>query len=965
MLLFMRMVKYQIDGSKFIIEDYQKAKRFSSFLPAIAGEDGKPLWAFYANVGQAIGGFGITSKEYPVTPFDSAFLAYSNIPVKGFRTFIKVDDEQVMEPFSIKDVSTLIVERSKITIKSSLKRFDIEISYSTISHKYYPGFIRKVVIKNKDKKHKYQIVDGLPVFLPKGASNYEYHELTTLVAAYCKVDLNDNAPFYTYTNRGGDEAKVVLKKDGNAFVSIDKYNQRLNSLVDSTVLFGHDDSFINPLGFDSCFSENINQSLSNQIPCAFSTREIELDQDEEYSFISLFTSFDSEEDFNKELANISYDFLEKSIDDTESLVESLLPTIKTSNKVLDEYIKQCFLDNGLRGGFPIQKEGKTLYLYSRKHGDMERDYNAFNIPSTYFSSGLGNYRDINQNRRNDLYLNPEIKDSNIHLFMSLIEANGFNPLLVDVSILDKDYANINDAIKAIKEKNPHIYNAKYIEGYWIDHFDYNLDLIENYLSIYPDKKEELFFKTKYQYFDSHIHIKPRKERYVLLDDGKIRQYNSLEKLNGLESDWLLDENGNKVETNLASKLFSLIAIKFSYLDVDQMGIEMSTNKPGWNDSCNGLPGLFGSSMNETIELLRLVKFYKKEICPFNKNVQILRPLNDLLSVMVSEKSQGFEYWNKVNTAKEIYEDNYRYSSLMDIDKKQISNALDVFESILEKGIKCAISINNNAIPTYFAHEVSKYHMDNGLVVDEFKTLVLPNFLEAPARLLKLGKDYYSKEQIGLIDQSSLLDKQFGIYKTSVSLEGQNKELGRICSFNAGWLERESDFLHMTFKYLLGLLKAGYYKEFFEACKNNLPCFMNPNIYGRSIFENVSFIVPSNHSNESLHGQGFYARLTGANTEIINMLYLLCFGKKIFDFVNNNLTFVAKPHIPLTLFDNGEIVIPLFKDTNIHFINKNNRDFDQQNSVFYLIDNHEYENVPNDVAIKIRNKEIKEIFVIIK
>jgi hypothetical protein len=39
-----------------------------------------------------------------------------------------------------------------------------------------------------------------------------------------------------------------------------------------------------------------------------------------------------------------------------------------------------------------------------------------------------------------------------------------------------------------------------------------------------------------------------------------------------------------------------------------MGIEMEAGRPGWYDALNGLPGMFGSSMPETFELLRLVNF---------------------------------------------------------------------------------------------------------------------------------------------------------------------------------------------------------------------------------------------------------------------------------------------------------------------------------------------------------------------
>ena len=83
------MVKYYFQNETFVIEDFQNAKTFASFLPAVAGEKGKPVWAFYANVGQAMGGFGVDNKDTPITPFDSANLAYQNIALKSFRSFLK------------------------------------------------------------------------------------------------------------------------------------------------------------------------------------------------------------------------------------------------------------------------------------------------------------------------------------------------------------------------------------------------------------------------------------------------------------------------------------------------------------------------------------------------------------------------------------------------------------------------------------------------------------------------------------------------------------------------------------------------------------------------------------------------------------------------------------------------------------------------------------------------------------
>jgi len=62
-------------------------------------------------------------------------------------------------------------------------------------------------------------------------------------------------------------------------------------------------------------------------------------------------------------------------------------------------------------------------------------------------------------------------------------------------------------------------------------------------------------------------------------------------------------------------------------------------------------------------------------------------------------------------------------------------------------------------------------------------------------------------------------------------------------------------------------------------KNCLVPFMKPEVYKRSIFENVSFIVSSANPDENLHGAGFSARLSGSTAEFYKMLILITLGKK--------------------------------------------------------------------------------------
>src|SRR5690554_7356028 len=47
---------------------------------------------------------------------------------------------------------------------------------------------------------------------------------------------------------------------------------------------------------------------------------------------------------------------------------------------------------------------------------------------------------------------------------------------------------------------------------------------------------------------------------------------------------------------------------------------------------------------------------------------------------------------------------------------------------------------------------------------------------------------------------------------SVDLTNETPEIGRIHAFTKGWLERESNFLHMGYKYIYAMLKSGLYRS---------------------------------------------------------------------------------------------------------------------------------------------------------
>jgi hypothetical protein len=155
---------------------------------------------------------------------------------------------------------------------------------------------------------------------------------------------------------------------------------------------------------------------------------------------------------------------------------------------------------------------------------------------------------------------------------------------------------------------------------------------------------------------------------------------------------------------------------------------------------------------------------------------------------------------------------------------------------------------------------------------------------------------------GRIRESDLFDRELGMYKVNAPLKDQSHEIGRARAFTPGWLENESVFLHMEYKYLLEVLRAGLYEEFFEDFKHALICFQDPAVYGRSPLENSSFLVSSAHPDESLHGAGFIARLTGATAEFLSMWTTMMAGPKPFFMENGQLCLAFSPALPGWLFD---------------------------------------------------------------
>ncbi|TXC91083.1 cellobiose phosphorylase [Metabacillus litoralis] len=1064
------MKNYYFDEKKrMVIEDYDKAKTFSSFLPGVAGIKGVPMWTFYVNRGQGISSFGVRDKHSPIMEFSPANIAYKNVSTTGFRTFIKLNDRKmVYEPFqptlNKKIKRKMYIEANQISIEEVNEELGLStvIEYFNMPEESFAGLVRKVQIRNLTKKQlNIEVLDGMPEVLPYGVENQLYKEMGNLLRSWMEVyNLNNKIPYYHVRASIGDEAEVNEVKEGHFFLTFSNDEKIISPIVDTEIIFGSDHSLLNPENFVKKPLEDLVEKLqvtANKVPCAFTPIQKSIGEEEAieiFSIIGHVSNIDLINNRVNDLVNVDYINQKQLL--ANRLIRQLTDKIntKTGSEMFDEYARQSYLDNFLRGGYPYlldnKKDGFVYHLFSRKHGDQERDYNFFSIAPEYFSQGNGNFRDMNQNRRNDIYFEPAVGSFNTKMFMSLIQADGYNPLLVKgcsfeiaanqqaqlkelikehvqshqeqiINLLDSkftpgqlinyianenvqltidDQAFLTD-ILSISQQN---IEAGFGEGFWVDHWTYNLDLVESYLDVYPDHFVDFMFKDKsYKYFDSPAYVLPRSEKFVL-SKGNVRQFGSViedkEKMSKLgiainDTNWLRIENGSGevYHTTLFVKLLSLSLMKFVTLDPLGIGVEMEANKPGWNDAMNGLPGLIGSGISETFELRRIVEFLLTTTEEYKNNqvdvpveyAELLEGTSGLVDQYFKGNVDDFHYWDQVASMRESFREKIRFGINGEESRLSLSELKGVYKNFLNKidlGIKRAEELGEGLYPTYLSYEVNEFDvLENNLsqyglpkvkIYGFSNPTVLPYFLEGPARALKAISDQDKAKTIyQKVKKSDLFDKNIKMYKTSVSLDNESFEIGRIKAFTPGWLERESVFLHMSYKYLLEVLKSGLYDEYFNDIQTSLIPFLDPETYGRSTLENSSFIASSVNPDPSVHGRGFIARLSGSTAEFLSMWKMMMIGKKTFHISEGQLVLTLSPNLPSWMFDeSGRASFTFLGDTKVTYYNTERKNTYGTDKVEVKSFNLKYKDgsskkiessiVVNEDAKAIRNGEIKEI-----
>lgn len=1025
--------KYYIDkNNSFVIENYCQAPTFSSFLPGIAGVFGCPMWAFYANRGQAIASCGVQDKDGAIMEFQSANKAYRTTALTGFRTFIKVGGSYY-EPFS--DISDF-PKKMKVTPyslsiseKNQKLKIEVEVEYFTVANENFPALARTIKIKSLTKKTRtIEVIDGLPIIVPLGFDNALLKNISRTIEAWCAVShLDQETAFYKLKIMPADVCETKPIEKGN-FYTASSNQGKVHLITFPKAVFGETSNFEEA----SIFKESLKFNLPKEVctegftPCALVYKKAKINELEIFTLVGQAENAQHLE-IIKKLAS-KKGFFGQKFQENKDLIEGLTSSAQTNSASLafDLYTKQTFLDNVMRGGMPYRIDHHNPYVYYRKHGDMERDYNDFKLIPSYFSQGTGNYRDINQNRRNDVFFYPDTGIENIIRFFNLTQLDGYNPLIVMATkyyltsvtqaneLVGKHIADpahglaeslcqpfiLGDRLRSLKYKTSledfsrelltiaaSQENAAHGEGFWIDHFFYNTDLLESYECIYPDKVMDLLFKEKiFTFFDNDHVVLPRQERYSLCEK-EVRQYSSVK--TDKQKQVLINsrpENKNLVRANfgkgeiytttLFCKILCAIANKAASFDPSGIGLEMEAEKPDWYDALNGLPGLMGSSLSETLELKRIAGYLLNKLsinAELTIAIEIKEFIEQLDSVLANAKDD-LGYWQESNNLKEAFRENTK--SGLSGEETNLDPALA--QAFLQKVIdKCGQAVKNclaryKTYVTYFINQAAEYENNHhGIEVKSFTQKPLPLFLEGFVHALKVEQD---KSIYRKVKQSALYDKKLKMYKVNAPLNDAPLEIGRARVFTPGWLENESIWMHMEYKYMLELIKAGLYKEFFADFKNVLVPFMDPNIYKRSVLENSSFIVSSANPNKHNHGRGFVARLSGAAAEFLDMWVIMTTGKQMFTVdKNKKLIFKLAPILPSWLFKDKQFKFKLLGGIDATYIMPNKKNtFDKGLKVIsykLLLENNEELDINSSQISEpysqlIRDRKIKSLSAII-
>ena len=226
-------------------------------------------------------------------------------------------------------------------------------------------------------------------------------------------------PFFQLVTEPQDKASVHVIEKGHYCLSLlEKESSNGNSfdmtttehllpiVYDTNKVFGLDTTLLRPV---QLFSKSIKEVVAEQqfgmgksSSCFAAAQDLTLVPGESITISTFYGGANHIMDVPVIARRITQPgFVLYKLTRSRELIKQITSNVETltSNELFDEHVRQMYLDNSLRGGIPVvlgnDDDGikfadedsrlKVFHVFSRIHGDLERDYNDFMLSPTFFS----------------------------------------------------------------------------------------------------------------------------------------------------------------------------------------------------------------------------------------------------------------------------------------------------------------------------------------------------------------------------------------------------------------------------------------------------------------------------------------------------------------------------------------------------------------------------------------------------
>lgn len=674
--------------SYYCIKNYDKMPPF--FMSIVSSSD---HWLFISSTGSLSA--GRQNAQSALFPYYTVDKITENSENTGNKTILLVHTNNhlhLWEPFSMHYAGLYNIERNlyKNVYGNKLLfeeiNHDLSISYRyawSTSEKY--GFIKTSwFINNSDQELAVSLLDGLQNILPYGANAYLQSNLSNLLDAYKRNELELQTGLGIFAINaaltdvaepaeslkatvayqiGLKEPKYLLstgqlanfKKGLSIEQESDIRGKRgayfVHAVLELPPQTQNSWSLVAEINQDSTQITKLVDSLKDK-----DSLKIKIEQDIKQSskeLKNIIASSDGLQVTGDELttahhyANVLFNTMRGGIFADGYIIQKadLLNFIKVRNTKLlannsdffaalpKEFSHSELISRVLENNSADLERICCQYLpltFSRRHGDPSRPWNRFsiNIKNPDGSKKLdyqGNWRDIFQNWEPLAYSYPEFIEGMICKFLNATTADGYNPYRVMRA--------------GIEWEEPEPDNPLVNIGYWSDHqIIYLQKLMEVSLKFHPQVLTELLSKKIFAYANVPYRIKKYnellKDWYNTIDFNwqLDKEINSKVSELGTDAKLLLDANGKVFHVNLTEKLLILLLAKLANF-IPEGGIWMNTQRPEWNDANNALVGK-GISVVTTSYLRRYLVFIQ-ELLKNSDEIEITKEVKGFFEAVFS------------------------------------------------------------------------------------------------------------------------------------------------------------------------------------------------------------------------------------------------------------------------------------------------------------------------------------------